>query len=50
MSLYIDEFMEQEHAEKETSQLDATFDVDYARHGLRYIIETIGKVADGAVV
>lgn len=29
---------------------ELAFDVNYARHGLRYIVETLGKVVDGAVV
>lgn len=45
LSMYIDDILE-----KEESHFDIAFDVDYARHGLRYIIETLWKVADGAVV
>lgn len=29
---------------------ELAFDVNYARQGLRYIVETLGKVVDGAVV
>lgn len=50
LSLYIDEIIEKEDARKDSTGLAIDFDVDYARHGLRYIIETIGKVADWAVV
>ncbi len=50
LSMYIDEILETEENTKDNTSLDVAFDVDYARHGLRYIIETIGKVADGAVV
>lgn len=50
LSMYIDEILETEENAKDNTSLDVAFDVDYARHGLRYIIETIGKVADGAVV
>jgi len=45
LSLYVDEILE-----KEMTTFDLAFDVDYARHGLRYVIETLGKVADWAVV
>ncbi len=50
LSLYIDEILEKNEASKDEVSMDLAFDVDYARHWLRYIIETIGKVADGAVV
>ena len=46
LSMYIDEILEK----KEEPQFDLAFDVDYARHGLRYVIETLGKLADWAVV
>lgn len=45
LSMYIDDILE-----KEESNFDIAFDVDYARHGLRYIIETLGKMVDWAVV
>ena len=50
LSLYIDDILENNEANKDETAMELAFDVDYARHGLRYIIETIGKVADGAVV
>jgi hypothetical protein len=43
--MYIDEIIK-----KDPTGLDVAFDVDYARHGLRYVIETLGKLVDGAVV
>jgi transcriptional regulator of heat shock response len=46
LSMYIEEAL----IEKQSESFDVAFDEDYARHGLRYIIETLGKVADGAVV
>ena len=45
LSMYIDDIIE-----KDATWLDVAFDVDYARHGLRYVIETLGKLVDGAVV
>lgn len=45
LSLYIEDILE-----KEEGNFDLSFDTNYARHWLRYIIETIWKVADGAVV
>jgi hypothetical protein len=39
--MYIDDILS-----KEESNFELAFDIDYARHGLRYIIETLGKVAD----
>lgn len=50
LSLYIDDILENNESNKDEAAMELAFDVDYARHGLRYIIETIGKVADGAVV
>lgn len=47
LTLYLDEFMDKD-AEETIGEL--AFDVNYARHGLRYIVETLGKVTDGAVV
>lgn len=47
LSLYLEEHME-ENAEDIVGEL--AFDVNYARQGLRYIVETLGKVVDGAVV
>jgi transcriptional regulator of heat shock response len=43
-------YIEEALIEKQSESFDVAFDEDYARHGLRYIIETLGKVADGAVV
>lgn len=45
LSVYIDDILE-----KNDTTMDIAFDVDYARHGLRYIIETLGKIVDWAVV
>lgn len=47
LSLYLDEHMEDN---PETIIGELAFDVNYARQGLRYIVETLGKVVDGAVV
>jgi len=46
LSMYMDDLLEK----KDDGGIDIAFDVDYARHGLRYIIETLGKLVDGAVV
>ncbi len=47
LSLYLDEHMD-DKPEEMIGEL--AFDVNYARQGLRYIVETLGKVVDGAVV
>ena len=47
LSLYLEEQMENK---PEETIGELAFDVNYARHGLRYIVETLGKVVDGAVV
>ena len=47
LSLYLNDYIEQ----KPEELIDKlAFDVNFARHGLRYIVETLGKVVDGAVV
>lgn len=47
LTLYLDEYMD--HTPEEVIG-ELAFDVNYARQGLRYIVETLGKVVDGAVV
>ncbi len=47
LSLYLEDHMG-DNAEEVIGEL--AFDVNYARQGLRYIVETLGKVVDGAVV
>lgn len=47
LSLYLEE-----HMDDKTEEIigELAFDVNYARQWLRYIVETLGKVVDGAVV
>lgn len=52
LSLYMDEILNDNSEEDKWKQekFDLAFDVQYARHWLRYIIETLWKVVDCAVV
>lgn len=49
LSLYVDQLLQDEEVEV-TEWFQLAFDVNYARNGLRYIIETLGKLVDCAVV
>lgn len=47
LSLYLNDYIDQN---PEALLGELAFDVSFARQGLRYIVETLGKVVDGAVV
>lgn len=49
VSLYVDELLKNEEDDGKDN-FSLAFDVNYARNGLRYIIETLGKLVDCAVV
>lgn len=51
LSLYMDQILDEDEGKKDANKtFQLAFDVQYARHGLRYIVETLGKVVDCAVV
>lgn len=47
----MDQILDEDEGKKDANKtFQLAFDVQYARHGLRYIVETLGKVVDCAVV